>query len=78
MAPTMITVVAGLYWKRASSAGAVLAFLLGALASLGYLIPGIALSVATAGNLSWGLAAAGLVLGSLAFPDRPKVAREAA
>jgi SSS family solute:Na+ symporter len=78
MAPTMITVVAGLYWKRASSAGAVLAFLLGAAASLGYLIPGIGLSVATAGNLSWGLAALGLVLGSLALPDRPKVAREAA
>jgi SSS family solute:Na+ symporter len=76
MAPTMITVVAGLYWKRASSAGAVLAFLLGAAASLGYLIPGIGLSVATAGNLSWGLAALGLVLGSLAFPGR--AAKEAA
>jgi SSS family solute:Na+ symporter len=77
MAPTLITVVAGLYWKRASSAGAVLAFLLGAAASLGYLLPGVGLSVATAGNLSWGLAALGLVVGSLAFPDRP-TASEAA
>jgi SSS family solute:Na+ symporter len=77
MAPTLITVVAGLYWKRASSTGAVLAFLLGAAASLGYLLPGIGLSVATAGNSSWGLAALGFVLGSLAFPDRPK-AKEAA
>jgi SSS family solute:Na+ symporter len=70
MAPTLITVVAGLYWKRASSAGAMLAFVLGAMASLGYLIPRLGLSVAAAGNLSWGLAALGLVVGSLALPDR--------
>lgn len=77
MAPTLITVVGGLYWKRASSAGAVLAFVLGALASLGYLLPGTGMSVATAGNLSWGLAALGLGLGSLARPDR-RTATEAA
>jgi SSS family solute:Na+ symporter len=74
MAPTLITVVAGLYWKRASSTGAMLAFLLGAAASLGYLLPGVGLSVATAGNLSWALAAAGLGIGSLLFPDRPVAA----
>ena len=77
MAPTLITVVAGLYWKRASSAGATLAFLLGAAASLGYLLPGVGLSVATAGNLSWVLAALGLGLGSLLFPDRTAAARTA-
>jgi SSS family solute:Na+ symporter len=78
MAPTLITVVAGLYWKAASSAGAMLAFVLGAAASLGYLLPGIGLSVATAGNLSWALAALGLGLGSLLFPDNPAAARTAA
>ncbi len=70
MAPTLITIVAGLYWARASSAGAYLSFVLGALSSLGYLIPGLDLSVATAGNASWVLGLAGLVLGSLVFPDR--------
>jgi SSS family solute:Na+ symporter len=70
MAPTLITIVAGLYWKRASPAGAHLAFLLGAAASLGYLVPGLRLSVATAGNLSWALAALGLLAGSLLFPRR--------
>ena len=68
MAPTLVTVVAGLYWRRASAVGACLAFLLGALASLGYLVPGLGLGVAAAGNLSWGLALFGLVLGSLLFP----------
>jgi len=74
MAPTLIAIVAGIYWKGASSLGAYLSFVLGALASLGYLLPRLGLSVATAGNLSWGLAALGLVAGSLAFPDRRPVA----
>ena len=74
MAPTLLTVVAGLYWARASAAGAVLAFLLGAGASLAYLVPGLHVGVAAAGNLSWGLALAGLVLGSLVFPSRPRPA----
>lgn len=68
MAPTLIAVVGGLYWRRASATGAVLAFFLGALASLAYLVPGLGLDVATAGNLSWALAVAGFVLGSLLFP----------
>jgi SSS family solute:Na+ symporter len=70
MAPTLITIVAGLYWKRASAAGAYLSFLLGALASLGYLVPRLELSVSTAGSLSWALALLGLVGGSLAFPGQ--------
>ncbi len=78
MAPTLITVIAGLYWKRASSVGAALAFVLGAASSLGYLLPGFGLSVATAGNASWALAALGLWLGSLAFPDRRRTSSEAA
>ena len=66
MAPTLLTVVAGLYWPRASATGAYLAFVLGAGASLTYLLPGAHLSVAAAGNLSWGLALAGLLLGLVA------------
>ena len=77
MAPTLVTVVAGLYWRRASSAGAYLSFLLGAAASLAYLVPGLGLGVAAAGNLSWGLAALGFVLGSLAFPPAGARAQEA-
>ena len=74
MAPTLLTVVAGLYWPRASAVGAVLAFLLGAGASLAYLVPNLHVGVAAAGNLSWGLALAGLVLGSLVFPSRSRAA----
>jgi Na+/proline symporter len=68
MAPTLIAVVGGLHWRRASAAGAVLCFLLGAGASLLYLVPGLGLDVATAGNLSWALALAGFVLGSVLSP----------
>jgi solute:Na+ symporter, SSS family len=73
MAPTLIAVVGGLYWRRASATGAVLSFVLGALTSLGYLVPGLKLDVATAGNLSWGLAVAGFVVGSLLVPSRLEV-----
>jgi solute:Na+ symporter, SSS family len=77
MAPTLITIVGGLYWPRASSVGAYLSYILGAAASLGYLIPALRLSVGTAGNLSWGLALLGLVAGSLLWPDtRGAVAAE--
>jgi len=70
MAPTLVTIAAGLYWRRSSSTGAGLAYVLGAAASLGYLVPAFGLDVATAGNLSWGLALLGLVAGSLVRPDR--------
>jgi solute:Na+ symporter, SSS family len=68
MAPTLIAVVGGLYWRRASATGAVLAFLLGAGASLAYLVPQLKVDVATAGNLSWALAVAGFVVGSFLVP----------
>jgi len=71
MAPTLIAVVGGLYWRRASAAGATLAFVLGALTSLAYLVPSLKLDVATAGNLSWALAVAGFVAGSILFPRHP-------
>jgi Na+/proline symporter len=70
MAPTLIAVVGGLYWRRASAAGAALAFVLGAAASLAYLVPQLKLGVATAGNLSWALAVAGFVGGSILVPPK--------
>jgi len=76
MAPTLIAVVGGLYWRRASAAGAALCFVLGAGTSLAYLVPRLGLDVATAGNLSWALAVAGFVIGSLLVPPkRPEEAR---
>jgi SSS family solute:Na+ symporter len=68
MAPTLLTIAGGLYWRRASAAGAWACFILGAAASLAYLVPGTGLSVGAAGNLSWGLALLGLVAGSLLRP----------
>ena len=73
MAPTLIVVVGGLYWRRASATGAVLSFVLGALASLAYLVPRFGVDVATAGNISWGLAVLGFVLGSLLVPGSSPV-----
>ena len=72
MAPTLITIAGGLYWRRASSAGAYASFILGAAASLGYLVPSLGLSVATAGNATWVLGLLGLVVGSLLWPDPPR------
>jgi Na+/proline symporter len=72
MAPTLITIAGGLYWRRASSAGAYASFILGAAASLGYLVPSLGLSVATAGNATWILGLLGLVVGSLLWPDPPR------
>ena len=57
---------------RASSAGAYWSFILGAAASLGYLVPSLGLSVATAGNMTWVLGLLGLVVGSLLWPEPPK------
>ncbi len=68
MAPTLIAVVGGLYWRRASATGAALSFVLGATASLAYLVPPLKVDVATAGNLSWALAVAGFVIGSFLVP----------
>jgi Na+/proline symporter len=68
MAPTLVAVVGGLCWRRSSATGASLSFVLGALASLAYLVPALKLDVATAGNLSWALAVAGFVAGSLLVP----------
>jgi len=68
--------VGGLYWKRASSTGSILALLCGFVAVLG-LSPVQSLfqvewSSATVGLSTVGCSLAAMVLGSLAFPDRPK------
>jgi SSS family solute:Na+ symporter len=78
MAPTLIAVVGGLYWRRASATGAALSFVLGAAASLAYLVPPLGLGVATAGNLSWALAVAGFVVGSLLVPTAARKAHAGA
>jgi len=77
MAPTLVTIVAGLYWSRASRAGAYSSFVLGAGASLAYLVPTLEVGVATAGNLSWGLSALGMIVGSLLRPGPDRPAAEA-
>jgi Na+/proline symporter len=68
-------VVGGLYWRRASATGATLSFVLGAVASLAYLVPQLKLGVATAGNLSWALAVAGFAIGSLLVPPARREVR---
>jgi SSS family solute:Na+ symporter len=75
MAPTLIAVVGGLYWRRASATGAALSFVLGAAASLAYLVPWLKVGVATAGNLSWALAVAGFVGGSILVPPKGEEVR---
>jgi SSS family solute:Na+ symporter len=75
MAPTLIAVVGGLYWRRASATGAALSFVLGAAASLAYLVPWLKVGVATAGNLSWALAVAGFVGGSILVPPKGQEVR---
>ncbi|HID78039.1 MAG TPA: sodium:solute symporter family protein [Planctomycetaceae bacterium] len=64
----------GLYWKRASSTGAVLALLAGCTALLG-LTPvqglfGVTIPSARVGLVSIGATIAAMVFGSLLFPDR--------
>jgi Na+/proline symporter len=80
---------AGLYWKRASSTGAVLAMVAGCFAVLGIEavrlavfeellgLPGPALAALTGTRIGLGVVALAWVLmvaGSLLFPDRPKEA----
>jgi SSS family solute:Na+ symporter len=68
-AATLATLVGGIYWKRSSVRGAYFAF------AGSTIFPAICLarptfSPITAGLLSFGLAPIGMILGSLAFPNR--------
>jgi solute:Na+ symporter, SSS family len=60
-----VLVVACCYWKRANRTGAIAAILGGALAPILFLIAGWSQYVAIAGLASFGLAAGGMVFGSL-------------
>ena len=70
-AGTLTGVVGGIYWKKASTTGAYLAFIASAIPPIVSLfVPDI--SPTNAGLLSFVLAPVSLVIGSLAFPDKIK------
>jgi SSS family solute:Na+ symporter len=65
---TLISVILGIYWKKSRTAGAYLAFTLGALPPLLYLILSEEIKTAWASEMGWGgflLAFFGMVIGSL-------------
>lgn len=68
IAATLVGIIAGLYWPKASSCGAYLAFGLGAAGALGFFFADIPASYA--GLASFGLAGLGMVVGSTVKPDR--------
>lgn len=70
LASVFTLLVAGLYWPRASATGAGAALVLGALGPLAFLVLGRTYSIApeVAGASSFGLAFAGMVVGSLLRP----------
>jgi Na+/proline symporter len=77
---TLVSVALGLYWKKARTAGAYLAFTLGALPPLVYLILPEEIKTGYASELGWGgflLAFIGMLAGSVMQNLlRPKTAEE--
>ena len=82
LASVFTLLVAGLYWRRARSAGAYAALVLGAvgpvlflvlnlLVAKGHLSPGLKISAEMAGASSFGLAFAGMIVGSLLAGTKP-------
>ncbi|HIE50596.1 MAG TPA: sodium:solute symporter family protein [Armatimonadetes bacterium] len=75
LAGAFAVIVGGLYWKRASSTGALIAILCG-LCAVPTIIPGamerLALTDKEIAVLTFILCGVGMVVGSLLFPDRPK------
>jgi SSS family solute:Na+ symporter len=69
LAGTFISVVAGLYWRRASTLGAYAALVGGALGALGYLL--LNLPANYSGFAAFGMAALGMLAGSLVLPSEP-------
>ncbi len=65
-----VLVVACCYWKRANATGAVAAIAGGAAAPIIFLLSGLAQHVAAAGLASFGLAAVGMIVGSMAGTTR--------
>jgi Na+/proline symporter len=76
LAGAFVCVVGGLYWRRATTTGGYAAMVGGA---AGAIIPFFFLhqSETLAGFAAFGLAAAGLVIGSLLSPERKQPAEEA-
>ena len=60
-----VLLVACCYWRRANTTGALMAIVGGAVSPIIFLLTGLAEHVAIAGVVSYGLAATGMVLGSL-------------
>lgn len=77
LSSTFVLLVSCCYWKRASRVGAVLTIAGGALSPIVFLISGAAAMVHVAGLASFALAAAGMIAGSCAWPDRNAVAEGA-
>ncbi len=76
VAATFVTVVGGVYWKKSSTLGAYLAFILGAAGASMFFFHVAAI---TAGLSSFALALAGLWVGTILRPNRPaKVSQEGA
>jgi len=77
MSGAVTTLIAGLYWSRASSAGAVAALLGGLIALIGIFLPplnealGTALTVPMTGMATFMICPTLLVIFSLLMPDRP-------
>ncbi|MCC6414852.1 MAG: sodium:solute symporter family protein [Opitutaceae bacterium] len=72
LASLFTLLVGGLYWRRASKVGAYAALILGAVGPVTFLLLGKQYPIApeVAGTAAFGLAALGLIAGSLLKPDR--------
>jgi solute:Na+ symporter, SSS family len=82
LASVFTLLVAGLYWRRAQSAGAYAALVLGAVGPVAFLVlnllvakgqlpTGLKISAELAGASSFGLAFVGMIVGSLLAPNKP-------
>ena len=84
LASVFTLLAAGLYWKRANATGAYLALVLGAVGPITFLVVNMfvpkekQISPEVAGAFSFGLAFAGMILGSLATTSPTKPAMETA
>jgi solute:Na+ symporter, SSS family len=76
LASVFTLLVAGLYWRRASSVGAIAALILGAIGPITFLLVNSNVAkekqipAELAGSASFGLAFLGMIVGSLLFPNR--------
>jgi SSS family solute:Na+ symporter len=67
---TLVAIVAGLFWKRASTLGGYMAMAGGAVATIGFFF--FKAPASYAGAAAFALAAIGMILGSLVSPREPK------